>query len=151
MLFLKSISKRGGGVKWEVDEHKHQKRWMVQHFRVNKIYHATLKWLPTVLLYISFTSDKFIRTVCNVFLRLKQIRKNYCKSTLTDQWKHDRRRTVESYKEPPESYIYLNHIYTWIMPTSLAPSPIANVTDCLTWDFTRRTTWDFCNGDTLHK
>ena len=39
--------------------------------------------------------------------------------------------------------------FTWIMLTSLAPSPMARVMEFFTFDLTILTTSAFCDGDTL--
>ena len=41
-------------------------------------------------------------------------------------------------------------LFTWIMPTSFAPSPIARVMASFTCCLTSRTTWAFWRGDTLY-
>lgn len=45
--------------------------------------------------------------------------------------------------------IVIDQTRTWIMPTSLAPSPIARVMASFTCCLTSLTTWAFCRGETL--
>jgi len=54
--------------------------------------------------------------------------------------------TSVSRKPPGNIPIKLPWLLTWIIPTSLAPSPMASVTACVWWR-TKSTSSAFCSGD----